>query len=48
MKYVILIALLIIVLLEYAMMVISHDADERAERMYKEWKERGESDEDRR
>ena len=38
MKYVILIGLLLLVLLEYALMVAAHDADEQAERMYKEWK----------
>ena len=40
MKYVILVALLLLVLLEYALMVVAHDADERAERMYREWKEK--------
>ena len=39
MKYVILVGLLLLVLLEYALMVVAHDADERAERMYEEWKE---------
>lgn len=42
MKYVILIGLLLLVLVEYALMVVAHDADERAERMYERWKhERG-------
>ena len=41
MKYVILVALLLLVLLEYALMVAAHDADERAEKMYEEWKEKG-------
>ena len=40
MKYIIMIALLLLVLLEYALMVAAHDADERAERMYREWKEK--------
>ena len=40
MKYVILVALLLLVLLEYALMVVAHDADEKAERMYEEWKEK--------
>ena len=40
MKYVILVALLLLVLLEYALMVVAHDADEKAERMYREWKEK--------
>ena len=39
MKIVIIIALALLVLLDYAMCCISHDADERAERMYEEWKE---------
>lgn len=47
MKYVILVGLLLLVLLEYALMVAAHDADERAERMYREWKE-GKDDADRR
>ena len=38
MKYVIMIALLLLVILEYALMVVAHDADERAERMYEEWR----------
>ena len=42
MRYVIL-ALLIIIciltLIAYSLLVIAHDADERAERMYKKWKE---------
>ena len=40
MKYVILVGLLLLVLLEYALMVVAHDADERAEEMYREWKEK--------
>ena len=39
MKIVILIGLLLIVLLEYSLCVVSHDADERAEKMYKRWKD---------
>lgn len=39
MKIVILIALLLLVLLEYALMVVAHDADERAEEMYRRWKD---------
>lgn len=38
MKIVILIGLLLIVLLEYSLCVVSHDADERAEEMYRRWK----------
>lgn len=40
MKYVILVGLLLLVLLEYALMVVAHDADERAEEMYRKWKEK--------
>ena len=40
MKYVILVGLLLLVLLEYALMVAAHDADERAEKMYRKWKEK--------
>ena len=50
MKYVILVGLLLLVLLEYALMVVAHDADERAERMYEEWRrenERGNSKADK-
>ena len=39
MKIVILIGLLLIVLLEYLLCVVSHDADERAEEMYRRWKD---------
>lgn len=39
MKYILMIGLLLLVLLEYALMVAAHDADERAERMYEKWKE---------
>ena len=38
MKIVILIGLLLIVLLEYSLCVVLHDADERAEEMYRRWK----------
>ena len=41
MKIVILIGLLLIVLLEYSLCVVSHDADERAEEMYRRWKSEG-------
>lgn len=38
MKIVILIGLLLIVLLEYSLCVVAHDADERADEMYRRWK----------
>lgn len=48
MKYVILIGLLLLVLLEYALMVVAHDADERADEMYRRWKsERSDSKTDK-
>ena len=47
MKIVILIGLLLLVLLEYSLCVVSHDADERAEEMYMRWKdERSDSEAD--
>ena len=46
MKYVILVGLLLLVLVEYALMVVAHDADERAERMYRKWKERKGADDE--
>lgn len=42
MKYLILIGLIIVVVLEYAVIKIGKDADEEAERMYEEWKEKHE------
>ncbi len=39
MKIVILIGLLLLVLLEYSLCMVSHDADERAEEMYRRWKD---------
>ena len=39
MKYVILVGLLLLVLLEYSLCVVSHDAEERAEEMYRRWKD---------
>ena len=40
MKYLILIGLIIVVVLEYAVIKIGKDADEDAERTYEEWKEK--------
>ena len=39
MKYILIIGLALLVLLEYALCCAAHDADEKAERMYEEWKE---------
>lgn len=40
MKYVILAGLLLLVLVEYALMVVASDADDREEEFWKEWKEK--------
>lgn len=42
MRWIVFVMLMVICLLMvmcYALMVIAHDADERAERMYRAWKE---------
>ena len=36
---VLLMALCVMLVISYALVVMAHDADERAERMYREWKE---------
>ena len=41
---VLLMALCVLTLICYALMVIAHEADERAERMYRKWKEQLEYD----
>ena len=45
MKVLLIIGLALLVLLDYAACCVAHDADERAERMYREWKEEGADDE---
>ena len=40
MKYILIVGLALLVLLEYALCCAAHDADERAERMYRKWKEK--------
>lgn len=40
MKYLILIGLIIVVVLEYAVISIGKQADEDAERMYREWEKK--------
>lgn len=48
MRTLILIGLLLLVILEYSLCVVSHDADERAEEMYRRWKdERSDSEADK-
>ena len=37
---VLLMALCVLLVLCYALMVMAHDADERAEKMYRKWKEK--------
>ena len=39
MKILLIIGLALLVLVDYAACCMAHNADERAERMYKEWKE---------
>lgn len=39
-KMILLIIIVLLLVLDYALMVIAHEADERAERMYRKWKER--------
>lgn len=39
MKYVILVGLLLLVLVEYALMVVASDADDREEEFWKEWED---------
>ena len=47
MKILLIIVLALLVITEYAIFSAAHDADERAERMYREWKEsKGADDED--
>lgn len=46
MKYVILIGLLLLVLVEYALMVVASDADDRAEEFWKEWEDGSDSGHD--
>lgn len=38
-KIIALVIILILLLLDYALMVMAHEADEKAERMYRKWKE---------
>ena len=42
--FVLLMALCILMVMCYALMVMAHDADERAERMYRAWREQLEYD----
>ena len=39
MKILLIIGLALLVLVDYAVCCMAHEADERAERMYEEWKE---------
>lgn len=38
-KILLIIGLVLLVLLDYAVCIMAHDADERAEKLYREWKE---------
>ena len=46
MKILLIIGLVLLVLVDYAACCMAHDADERAERMYREWKESKGADDD--
>lgn len=37
--YILLILLTVLLIIAYSVLVMAHDADERAERMYRKWKE---------
>ena len=37
--YILLILLTVLLIIAYSVLVMAHDADERAERMYRQWKE---------
>ena len=45
--FVLLMALCILMVMCYALMVMAHEADERAERMYRKWKESKGADDER-
>ena len=50
MKILLIIGLAMLVIIDYALCVMAHEADERAERMYREWRrerERGNSTPDK-
>lgn len=38
-KIALLVIILFLLVLDYALVVMAHDADERADRMYRKWKE---------
>lgn len=37
--YILLVLITVLLLIAYSLLVMAHDADERAERMYRKWKE---------
>lgn len=39
-KIIALVVITILLVTDYALLVVAHDADERAERMYRKWKEK--------
>ena len=41
-KIIALVIIAILLVIDYALMVMAHDADERAERMYEKWREENE------
>lgn len=45
-KIIALVIITILLVLDYAMLVVASRADDRAERMYREWKEKKEKDDE--
>lgn len=43
---ILLMAICVMLVVGYALLVMAHDADERAERMYRKWKESKDNDND--
>lgn len=38
-KIILLVIIVLLLIMDYALMVMAHEADERADRMYRKWKE---------
>ena len=45
-KIILLVIIVLLLIMDYALMVMAHEADERAERMYRKWKERKGADDE--
>lgn len=42
--YILLVLITVLLIIGYSLLVMAHDAEERAERMYRKWKEDKEAD----